>query len=85
MLEKVFRFPGFKYKAVTLSYDDGTIYDKKLIEIMSKYGIRGTFNLSTTFSATVGGCRRIYRRKRLRLCIIRRATKWQSTGTTIGA
>ena len=49
MREKVFRFPGFKYKALTLSYDDGTIYDKKLIEIMSKYGIRGTFNLSTTF------------------------------------
>lgn len=49
MREKIFRFPGFKYKALTLSYDDGTIYDKKLIEIMSKYGIRGTFNLSTTF------------------------------------
>lgn len=39
------RFPGFKDKAVTLSYDDGTIQDKKLIEIMSRYGIKGTFNL----------------------------------------
>ncbi|MBQ9939925.1 MAG: polysaccharide deacetylase family protein [Clostridia bacterium] len=39
------RFPGFKDKALTLSYDDGVIYDEKLIEIMSKYGLKGTFNI----------------------------------------
>ena len=27
------RFPGFKYRAVTFSYDDGTIFDKRLVEI----------------------------------------------------
>lgn len=41
------RFPGFKSKAVTLSYDDGMIYDKKLIEIMDKNGLKGTFNINS--------------------------------------
>ena len=40
------RFPGFKQKAVTLSYDDGVRQDKRLIQIMVKYGIKGTFNLN---------------------------------------
>ena len=40
------RFPGFKDKAMTLSYDDGVIYDKRLVEIMQKYGLKGTFNLN---------------------------------------
>ena len=41
------RFPGFLEKAVTLSYDDGRSFDKRLIEIMSKNGIKGTFNLNS--------------------------------------
>lgn len=41
------RFPDFKYKAVTLSYDDGVIYDRQLIEIMNRYGLKGTFNLNS--------------------------------------
>ncbi len=32
-------------KALTLSYDDGTVHDRKLVELMNRYGIRGTFNL----------------------------------------
>lgn len=40
------RFPGFRRKAVTLSYDDGVKHDVKLIDIMTKYGLRGTFNIS---------------------------------------
>ncbi len=40
-------FPNFKEKAVTLSYDDGHYNDKRLIEIMSKYGLKGTFNLNS--------------------------------------
>ena len=34
-----------KSKVVTLSYDDGVFSDVKLIEIMSKYGLKGTFNI----------------------------------------
>lgn len=40
-------FPEFKRKAVTLSYDDGTIHDRTLIEIMSRYGLKGTFNINS--------------------------------------
>ena len=40
------RFPGFKPKALTLSYDDGVRQDKRLIAIMQKYGLKGTFNLN---------------------------------------
>lgn len=41
------RFPGFLDKALTLSYDDGVIYDEKLIEIMAKNGLKGTFNINS--------------------------------------
>ena len=41
------RFPGFKKKAFTLSYDDGVIYDKRLIEIFNKNGLKATFNINS--------------------------------------
>ncbi len=41
------RFKDGKQKVVTLSYDDGVTADKKLIEIMSEYGLKGTFNINT--------------------------------------
>ena len=34
-------------KYFILSIDDGTIYDKKVIEIFNKYNIKGTFNLNS--------------------------------------
>lgn len=43
----IMRFPEGRAKAVTLSYDDGVVQDKRLIEIMSKHGIKGTFNINT--------------------------------------
>ena len=43
----MFRFPGFLTRACTLSYDDGVRDDIRLVEIMRKYGIKGTFNLNT--------------------------------------
>ncbi len=36
-----------KSKVLTLSYDDAVIFDKRLIEIMDKNGIRGTFNINS--------------------------------------
>ena len=42
------RFPDWKAKAMTLSYDDGVIYDKTLIEIMQRYGLKGTFNVNSS-------------------------------------
>ena len=41
------RFPNFRFKALTLSYDDGPKEDKELIRIMSENGLKGTFNLNT--------------------------------------
>ncbi|MBR4014461.1 MAG: polysaccharide deacetylase family protein [Clostridia bacterium] len=41
------RFPGERVKAVTLSYDDQTEQDIKLVEILNKSGMRATFNIST--------------------------------------
>lgn len=35
-----------KMKAVTFSYDDGIRQDIRLIEILDRYGLRGTFNLN---------------------------------------
>ncbi|MGN1103535.1 MAG: polysaccharide deacetylase family protein [Candidatus Coproplasma sp.] len=45
--EKYIRFPGGKAKAFTLSYDDGIKADLRLLEIMKKYGLKGTFNLNS--------------------------------------
>lgn len=40
-------FKEGKKKALTLSYDDGTIHDRRLVRMMNQYGIRGTFNLNS--------------------------------------
>jgi len=53
------RYPGFRMKAVTLSYDDGVIYDKKLIEIMAAHGLKGTFNINSGLFASRPGERRM--------------------------
>lgn len=42
-------FPGGKTRAFTASYDDGTVHDRRLLEILNRHGIRGTFNLSAGF------------------------------------
>lgn len=39
-------YPEFKSKAVTFSYDDGVLQDRKIIEIFSKYNVKATFNLN---------------------------------------
>ena len=49
------RFPGGRSKAVTLSYDDGTGTDRKLIEIMSKNGLKGTFNVNSGYFGSQPG------------------------------
>ena len=43
------RFPGFKFKAFTMSYDDGAIHDIRLAQTMDRYGVKGTFNLNSKF------------------------------------
>ena len=36
-----------KQKVLTLSYDDGYVYDRRLIDIFDKYGLSATFNISS--------------------------------------
>ena len=53
-------FPDGKFKALTMSYDDGYTEDIRLVEIFNRYGIKGTFNLSSgTFDQTYRGHRRV--------------------------
>lgn len=40
-------FPGGTRKALTTSFDDMVLQDRKLIEIFKEYGIKGTFNLNS--------------------------------------
>ena len=41
-----------KKKALTFSFDDGNWQDRKTVEVMNRYGLKGTFNLN---SAGFGG------------------------------
>jgi len=43
------RFPQGRIKAVTLSYDDGCYQDIRFSKILNKYGLKGTFNLNSSF------------------------------------
>lgn len=40
-------FPGGLKRALTLSYDDGVEQDARLIEIMNRHGLKGTFNINS--------------------------------------
>ncbi|OWA34055.1 polysaccharide deacetylase [Saccharibacillus sp. O16] len=49
-------FPGGRYKALTFSYDDGRMQDRKLVEIFNRYGLKGTFHLNSgKFGTDHGG------------------------------
>jgi len=48
MAYRFLRFPGGKEKAVTLSYDDGSIYDQTLLDILNRHGMKCTFNLNSS-------------------------------------
>ena len=43
------RFPEGKVKAVTFSYDDGVIEDVRLAEIFSRYNLKATFNINSSY------------------------------------
>ena len=41
------RFPNFRTKALTLSYDDGVIFDERLMQICNDNGLKCTFNINS--------------------------------------
>ncbi len=40
-------FPGGKHKALTMSYDDGRLSDRRLVDVFNRNGIKGTFHLNS--------------------------------------
>lgn len=41
------RFPGFRLRALTFSFDDGMVEDVWLVNLFKKHGLKGTFNLNS--------------------------------------
>lgn len=54
MKYRFMRFPNGKFKAVTLTYDDGTVYDKRMAQTLDRYGVKCTFNLGNVNLGTEG-------------------------------
>ena len=61
------RFPEGRAKALTFSYDDGVEQDIRLVEILNKHGMKGTFNVNSGGYATeekrAAGSRRMTQRE----------------------
>jgi len=53
-------FPGGRRKAFTVSFDDGLNSDRRLIEILNRHGIRGTFNVPVGAEVGAEGIRTVY-------------------------
>lgn len=41
-------FPNGLKRAFTLSYDDGQIYDRRLVDMLDRYGLKATFHLNSS-------------------------------------
>ena len=53
-------FPGGKPKALTLSYDDGVVQDRRLVSLCGRWGVKCTFNLGSAvlgYQGSVPGLR----------------------------
>lgn len=48
-------YPGGKFKALTMSYDDGRTEDRRLVEIFNRWGLKGTFHLNGGRFPDTGG------------------------------
>ena len=65
-------FPGGRFKAFTMSYDDGVEQDVKLIALMKKHAVKGTFNLNSGLFAkegTVYPTGQVHRRMTRQMCL----------------
>lgn len=47
MAAVLMRFPGGRRKAYTMSYDDGSVHDKRFAETLARYAIKATLNIQT--------------------------------------
>ena len=61
LMQYVFmRYPEGRAKAVTFSYDDGTVQDKRLAELFTRFGLRATFNFCDTKHFTREDLREVF-------------------------
>ena len=63
-----------KNKAVTFSFDDGVKQDVRLIEILNRYGLKGTFNLNSSLLGLQGSLDRngrTVRHDKVRACDVK--------------
>ena len=63
-----------KKKAVTFSFDDGVTQDIRLIEILNRYGLKGTFNINSELLGKAGQLERngkIVRHDKVEPCDLR--------------
>lgn len=42
-----------KMKAITFSYDDGVTQDRRLVDLLNRYGLKATFNINSDLLGTV--------------------------------
>ena len=40
-------YPGGKRKAFNITYDDGVLQDVRFVQLLNRYGLKGTFNLNS--------------------------------------
>lgn len=45
-------YPGGKDRAFNVTYDDGVVQDLRFVELMNRYGLKGTFNLNSELMKT---------------------------------
>lgn len=50
MIQKL--FPQGKDRAFNITYDDGVMQDLRFVELMNRYGLKGTFNLNSELMKT---------------------------------
>ena len=48
------RFPGGKRLAVTFSFDDGVVHDRRVVEFFNAHGLKSTWNLNSGFLGRTG-------------------------------
>lgn len=53
-MSRFMRFPGGLDKALTLSYDDGVVYDIRFSDIIGRKGLKCTFNINSGLFAEEG-------------------------------
>ena len=39
-------YPNGKKKAFNVTYDDGVLQDVRFVQLLNRYGLKGTFNLN---------------------------------------